>query len=64
MDAQSYTENTDIGTVNLPAASGGDGTLTYSLAPEPPAGLSFDAAARTITGTPSEPQTRLSTPTR
>ena len=54
--AQSYAESTDIGTVNLPAATGGDGALTYTLMPEPPAGLSFDAAARTITGTPAEPQ--------
>ena len=53
---QSYTESTDIGTVNLPAATSGDGALSYTLTPEPPAGLSFDAAARTITGTPTEPQ--------
>ena len=53
---QSYMESTDIGTVNLPTATSGDGELTYTLTPEPPAGLSFDAAARTITGTPTEPQ--------
>ena len=56
IDNQSYTENTGIGTVTLPAATSGDGTLTYTLTPEPPAGLTFDAAARTITGTPAEPQ--------
>ena len=56
IDNQSYTESTDIGTLTLPAATSGDGTLTYTLTPEPPAGLSFDAAARTITGTPTEPQ--------
>ena len=56
VDSQVYTENTDVGTVNLPAATGGDGGLSYTLTPEPPDGLSFDAAARTITGTPAEPQ--------
>ena len=36
----------------LPAATGGTAPLTYSLSPELPAGLSFDAATRTISGTP------------
>ena len=35
----------------LPAASGGDGTLTYSLA-TPPQGLAFTASSRTLSGTP------------
>ena len=35
----------------LPAASGGDGTLTYSLA-TPPQGLAFTASSRTLAGTP------------
>ena len=56
VQAQVYTENADVGTVNLPEATGGDGTLVYTLTPEPPAGLSFDAAARAISGTPTEPQ--------
>lgn len=38
----------------LPMATGGDGELTYSLAPALPAGLSFLAAARTVSGTPTE----------
>ena len=39
--------------VVLPAASGGTAPLTYSLSPALPAGLTFDAATRTIAGTPS-----------
>ena len=35
----------------LPAASGGTAPLTYSLSPALPAGLTFDAATRTIAGT-------------
>ncbi len=53
--AQSYTQGTEI-TLTLPAATGGNGAITYSLADEAalPTGLSFDGAARppTITGTP------------
>ena len=56
IDNQEYTANTDVGTVTLPAATGGNGALTYALTPELPAGLSFDAAARAITGTPTEAQ--------
>ena len=36
----------------LPEASGGTAPLTYSLSPALPAGLTFDAATRTIVGTP------------
>ena len=50
---QSYTKDTAIDTLNLPAATGGSGTTTYALAPDLPAGLSFDATARTISGTPT-----------
>ena len=38
--------------VTLPAATGGNGALTYSVTTLP-AGLSFNAATRTITGSPS-----------
>ena len=51
---QSYTENTPIDALTLPAATGGDGALTYALEPAPPAGLAFDAATRTLSGTPRE----------
>ena len=36
----------------LPAASGGSGALTYQLAPAVGNGLTFDAATRTLAGTP------------
>ena len=57
---QSYTKDTAITTLTLPKAKrSGDGasttvgTITYTLSPALPAGLSFDAAARTISGTPT-----------
>ena len=40
--------------VQLPAAGGGDGELTYSLSPRLPPGLQFSASTRRITGTPSQ----------
>ena len=49
---QTYTLDTAIGTLALPEASGGDGTLTYSLSPNVP-GLAFEAATRTLSGSPS-----------
>ncbi len=49
---QSYTVDTAISALTLPEASGGDGTLTYSLTPSVP-GLSFDANTRRLTGTPT-----------
>ncbi len=51
---QSWNVATAIDTLTLPAASGAAGAITYSLSPGLPDGLSFDAAARTITGTPTE----------
>ena len=41
---------------SLPAATGGNPPLTYGLSPDLPAGLAFDAAARTISGTPTAVQ--------
>ena len=49
---QEYTAGTAIDPLTLPEASGGNGTLSYSLMPPVP-GLTFDAAARRLTGTPS-----------
>ena len=40
----------------LPAATGGDGGVTYSIEESLPAGLSFAAATRTISGTPTAAQ--------
>jgi len=41
---------------SLPAATGGNPPLTYGLSPALPAGLTFDAAARTISGSPTAVQ--------
>ena len=38
--------------LELPEAVSGDGVLTYSLSPEPPAGLTFDAETRLLSGMP------------
>ena len=50
---QTYTANTPITPLVLPEASGGTAPLRYSLSALP-AGLAFDAATRTVSGTPSE----------
>ena len=50
---RTYQQNAVIEPAVLPAASGGDGTLTYALSPALPSGLSFDAATRTLSGTPT-----------
>ncbi len=42
--------------MSLPAATGGNPPLTYRLSPDLQAGLTFDAAARTISGTPTAVQ--------
>ena len=49
----SYTVGTAIDSLTLPGATGGNGTLTYSLSPEVP-GLSFNASSRQLSGTPTE----------
>ena len=49
---QTYVENSPIKDLTLPAATGGDGTLTYSLTPALPANLRFDPATRLLSGTP------------
>ena len=51
--AQTYTANMPITPLTLPAATGGNGASTYALTPALPTGLAFDAAARTISGTPT-----------
>ena len=51
---QMYTEHEAITDLPLPEAMGGNGTLTYSLTPAPPMGLSFDATSRELSGIPAE----------
>ena len=50
---QTYTVGATITDWVLPEASGGDGELSYSVS-SLPAGLEFDAAPRTLGGTPEE----------
>ena len=50
--SQTYTVGTAIATLELPEASGGDGALTYGLAPSVP-GLTFNSTTRQLTGTPT-----------
>ena len=57
---QSYTAGTAIDPLVLPAASGGTAPLVYSVSALP-AGLVFDAATRTISGTPAAVESAIST---
>ena len=52
---QNYTRGTAIPDLQLPVASGGTGTLTYTLTNVP--GLDFNASTRTLSGTPSTADT-------
>ena len=53
IDDQALTVDEAITLVQLPAATGGFNDLTYTLDPDLPNGLAFDAATRTIAGTPT-----------
>ena len=46
VEAQIWTQDSLVEPLELPAAMGGNGALFYSLSPEIPAGMSFDAKAR------------------
>ena len=56
IDDQSYTQGTQISTLTLPTATGGDGTLTYALVGTLPTGLSYNSTTRKLTGTPTATQ--------
>ena len=56
IDDRTYSQGLAIATVQLPAATGGNGPLTYTLTGALPTGLSFDAASRQIAGAPSSLQ--------
>ena len=49
---QTYTTAEAIDRLVLPAATGGNGALSYSLEPAVP-GLRFDSGTRTLMGTPT-----------
>ena len=55
-DDLEWVQDTAIGSVVLPEATGGNGELTYSLTGDLPAGVTFDAATRTLSGTPTATQ--------
>lgn len=50
---QTFVWGAAITALELPEATGGNGALTYSLSPEPPAGLSFSSTTRTLSGAPA-----------
>ena len=51
---QTFTVGT-YASLNLPVAMGGTEPYTYTLTPDPPVGLQFDASDRWIGGTPTTP---------
>ena len=55
IEDQRLQQSSGIAPLALPEATGGAGALSYALAPALPAGLLFDAAARTVSGAPSVP---------
>ena len=54
-EAYTYDVGKEIAPLVLPTVPAGRGTgmLTYTLTPDPPAGLTYDDATRTISGTPT-----------
>ncbi|MYC49688.1 MAG: autotransporter outer membrane beta-barrel domain-containing protein, partial [Synechococcus sp. SB0662_bin_14] len=56
VDDQTWEEGRAIRELVLPAASGGDGVLTYRVTPSLPAGVSVDVATRRLRGAPLLPQ--------
>ena len=52
---QTWTVGVDVH-LSLPVARGGNAPLAYGLSPALPAGLTFDAGARSIAGAPTAAQ--------
>ncbi len=50
---QRYPRSESIPPLVLPVATGGTAPIVYTLMPELPAGLNFNASTRTVTGTPT-----------
>ena len=55
---QTYRVGDAIDILVLPSATGGDGGVSYALAPTVPAGLAFDAGSRSVAGTPTHTSAR------
>ena len=53
IDNQAWEVDTAITSLTLPEATGGNGTITYSLSPTLPTGVTFSAGNRRISGTPT-----------
>ena len=53
VDNQAWEVDTSITSLTLPEATGGNGTITYSLSPTLPTGVTFSAGNRRISGTPT-----------
>ena len=49
-----YTKGVEIASSTLPLAAGGVPPLTYALSPALPAGLTFDAGTRVLSGRPTQ----------
>ncbi len=56
IDPLALVVNTPMTAVVLPVATGGNGSISYRFDPALPAGLSFDAATSTLSGTPTVAQ--------
>ena len=50
---QTWTVDTEITAVTLPAATGGNGTVSYELTPSLPTGVSLNGTTRVVSGTPT-----------
>ena len=54
IEPQVYFQGASIPKLTLPGANGGEEPRRYALNPPPPAGLTFDAVAHALSGTPTE----------